>query len=251
MEAAVEAASDASEETVADAPAETGEAGEAGPVCAAAPPGLVAWWPGEGNATDVVGGDDGTFTGSYAAGEVGQAFSIDANDYVSAPDEAALDTGTMSVEVWFRHDTASATYDPVVKKSDPSQTGGFALEFDSSGSSLLWWVYTSSEWQSTGNAPIALGTWTHAVGTYDGTTSSLYVNGTLFSSATLSGGNIVPASDPLCIGRDPGNLTTRTFVGLVDEVSIYDRALTPSEVAGLFAAGSAGKCSLATDAGGG
>lgn len=225
------------------------DAGDAAPICVAPPSGLVAWWPGNGNAVDVVGGDDGTFGGAYAAGEVGEAFSIDMSDYVSAPDEAALDTGEISIETWFRHDVATATYDPVVKKSDPSQTHGFALEFDASGSSLLWWVYTSSGWQSTVAVPVTPGVWMDAVATYDGTTSSLYLNGALASSASISGGEIVAASAPLCIGRDPGNLSTRYYVGLIDEVSVYNRALSAAEVASLHAAGSAGKCPVAGDGG--
>ena len=135
-EASIEAAAEAS---VDAGPKAAIEAGEAGPTCAVAPAGLVAWWPGNGNANDVVGGDDGAFPGTYVAGEVGQAFSIDANDYVTAPDEAAIDPGVMSVEVWLRHDMATG-HDPVVKKSDPSQTNGFAIEFDAGGSNLFFWV---------------------------------------------------------------------------------------------------------------
>ena len=84
---------------------------------------------------------------------------------------------------------------------------------------------------------------------YDGTTSNLYANGVLAGSAAITGGSIVPAVSPIAFGRDPANLSTRTFVGAIDEVSLYDRALTPADVASLYAAGSAGKCALATDAG--
>ena len=52
------------------------------PVAVTPPSGLVGWWPGEGNANDIVGSDDGTWTGSpaFAAGQVGQAFSFNGVD---------------------------------------------------------------------------------------------------------------------------------------------------------------------------
>ncbi len=228
------------------------EGSDAGFLCAAAPSGLVAWWPGNGNASDVVGGDDGSFPGTYVAGQVGQAFSIDANDYVTAPDEPALDSANVSVEVWYRHNDALGTSDPIVKKSDPSQTGGFSLEFDSSGTELVFSVYTSSGWASIGEGEgqnVLSDMWIHAVGTYDGTTLNLYLDGVLAFSTPAAAGPIVPASAPLGIGHDPSN-PSRYFDGLIDEVSIYNRGLTANEVASLYAAGSAGKCPLAADAGG-
>ena len=48
-------------------------------LCTPPPPGMVAWWPGEGNANDIRGGNNGTPQGgvTFPAGEVGQAFSFD------------------------------------------------------------------------------------------------------------------------------------------------------------------------------
>jgi hypothetical protein len=248
-EAAVEAGLDATAEAApeASAPDAAPDVVEAGPSCVAAPSGLVAWWPGNGNADDVVGGDDGAFPGTYAAGEAGQAFSIDANDWVTCPDVPALDIGTMSVEVWFRHDQAGSL-DPVVKKSDSSLTNGFALEFDSAGANLLFWVYTSAGWLHAPAAAIPLGAWTHAVGTYDGTNVTLYVDGMSVGS-TADPGLIVPSSNPLMIGCDPSDLTTRTFVGLIEQVSFYDRGLTAAEVQALYGSGSLGKCAVSPDGG--
>ena len=64
------------------------------PAVAVTPPsGLVAWWPGNGNALDIVDGNNGTLTGgvTYTNGEVGQAFDLDGTSgYVVAPASASL-----------------------------------------------------------------------------------------------------------------------------------------------------------------
>ena len=61
--------------------------------CVSPPPGLVAWWPGEGNANDIAGNNNGTpYNGvGFASGEVGEAFMFNGtNSYVEVPDSPAL-----------------------------------------------------------------------------------------------------------------------------------------------------------------
>jgi len=82
------------------------------------------------------------------------------------------------------------------------------------------------------NGPaVPLGVWTHMAVTYDGTTLRLYVNGVLRSSTAASGG-IGASTAPLRIGGNtvfsvPG---TEYFAGLIDEVRIYNRALSAAEI---------------------
>jgi hypothetical protein len=83
------------------------------------PQGIVAWWPGNGNANDVIGGDNGTLFNSagYASGEVGQAFSFTtATDYMSAPNASALNQpNALTLECW------------VLISSFPSGGGAFQI----------------------------------------------------------------------------------------------------------------------------
>ena len=74
----------------------------------AAPPGLVAWWPANGNAVDVVGGNNGTLTNgaTYGTGEAGQAFNINSNYagiFIGNP--AALQLQNFTIEAWVRRGT--------------------------------------------------------------------------------------------------------------------------------------------------
>ena len=82
--------------------------------------GLVSWWPGEGNANDVIGTNNGTAVGglSYTNGEVGQAFQLDGTSgYVDVPASGSLNVGTnngFTVEGWINPSDVSAQR-PVVE----------------------------------------------------------------------------------------------------------------------------------------
>ena len=73
------------------------------PPCAPPPSGLVSWWPGEGNANDIMGNNNGFLQGgmSFTAGEVGQAFNFDGTSgYVSIPDRLLLMWGQARDSLW-------------------------------------------------------------------------------------------------------------------------------------------------------
>ena len=78
-----------------------------------------------------------------------------------------------------------------------------------------------------GASALGLDTWTHLAGTYDGTTMRLYVNG-LQVASQASAGNILTSANPLQIGGD--SIFGQTFEGKIDEVRVYDRALSVSEI---------------------
>ena len=76
--------------------------------CASAPSGLVGWWPGEGNANDIAGGNNGVSASNvgYGAGRVGLGFALnDTNAYVRIPASGSLNVGAgkpvaVTVRLW-------------------------------------------------------------------------------------------------------------------------------------------------------
>jgi hypothetical protein len=216
------------------------------PPCALVSSGMVSWWSAEGNANDVAGTNNGTLVGgaSFAAGEVGQAFSFDGSSgYVSIPDSPSLDSFTTSItiELWLKVNqlTANSEWKGIVTKGDSSwrlqgTTWAKSVTFSLTG--------VNPNMDLMGSRNVNDGQWHHVAAVYDGTNMFLYVDGTLDVSQPATG-SIVQDSYPVCLGEN-AQMSGRIFNGLIDEVSLYNRALTASEVQAIYAAGSGGKCPL-------
>ncbi|MDA2913826.1 LamG domain-containing protein [Acidobacteriia bacterium AH_259_A11_L15] len=223
-------------------------------VCVAPPSGLVSWWPGDGDANDIVGANNGTLQGgaTFAIGNVGQAFNLDGiDDHVLIGNPSNLKiTGTLTLDSWINtQDLAEGQLAAIVTK------WGQSTSLDSYG---LWL------WKLEGviNLASAIGvagvpdfghvggniqpsTWSHVAMTYDSVTGvhKLYVNGEEVASRVRSGG-IFTSDVNVLIGREAG--APRPFPGFIDEVEIFNRVLEASEIRDIFNAGSAGKCKILT-----
>ena len=91
---------------------------------------------------------------------------------------------------------------------------------------------------------IPLNAWSHVAATYDAASGvlTIYVNGVAASSTTLSSQNIFATDAPIDIGSEADDGAGRYFPGLIDEVEVFSRALTQSEIQSIYNAGSFGKC---------
>lgn len=114
----------------------------------------------------------------------------------------------------------------IIDKINGSATGNFLL--DMNGGILRFYVASGSLQQAPG---VSANTWFHVAATYDGTTTCLYVNGVLKTSSTTVSGNLVTNTSPLKIGLNQAG--SNPFNGDIDDVKIYGRALSASEVADL------------------
>ena len=182
--------------------------------------------------TDVSGsGNHGTVSQAAwtSAGKYGGALTFDGvNDYVGIPDSASLDLTTgMTLEAWVRP-TATSGWRTIMLK----ESGGVELAYSMYGASGTnrpsGWTRTSGSSTSvTGTTAIALNTWTHLAVTYDGATRRIYINGVLNATNAASGA-IAATPDPLKIG---GNAVWgEYFAGQIDEMRIYNRALTQAQL---------------------
>jgi hypothetical protein len=81
-----------------------------------------------------------------------------------------------------------------------------------------------------GIASIPAGAWTHVAVTYDGTTRRYYINGALDLNSTINPGPLTASTDDLAIGADLGTGTLYEWDGALDEVHLWNRALTQSEI---------------------
>lgn len=224
-----------------------------GQTCAPAPAGLVSWWPGEGSADDVADGNPGTLQNgaSFTVGHVGQGFSLDGvDDYVHVPDAENLDgMARLTVDAWVKFDALPAgKWQMIVAK-------GAAVGFGSN-SFVLWFAGDNLRLQAAVESPSGLntvsapddvivpGTFYHVAVTYDGSSIKMYLNGVFKQSAGLNGA-VRDTTYPVLIGRRSGTGVDGkgdVLIGVIDEVDVYERALTDAEIQAIYNAGSAGKC---------
>jgi hypothetical protein len=211
--------------------------------CFPPPANLVSWWNAEGSAADVENSNPGTLQGGagFAPGEVGQAFDFrNGSGYVQVPDSATLALGAndFTIELWANFTSLSGSQSLIAKDSGSGQANKWIF-WVSNGQLQLYLGNGSSQGAiGTGTFNPALNTWHHLAVTRSGSLFSFYADGVLISTATYSAA--IPAiSAPLTIGQSEGNYF---MGGLEDEVALYSRALSASEIQTIFTAGSAGKC---------
>jgi hypothetical protein len=209
------------------------------------PTGLVGWWRAEGNAQDSVGHNDGTLLGGagFAAGKVGEAFSFNGtSSCVSIPDSPLLDSFTdrITIELWLKSNqlTANANWEGIVTKGNSS----WRL-LATTGEKSVYFAGTGLSKDLKGHSDVNDGQWHHIAAVYDGTHIYLYVDGRLDAS-TPATGEILQNSYPMGIGYNAQGVFGRPdyfYKGLVDEVSLYHRALSAHEIAAIYRAGASGK----------
>lgn len=216
-------------------------------LCAAPPANIVSWYRGENNAVDSIGINNGALQNgvSFTAGKVGQAFNFtDENQRVEVPDNDSLDlTNAVTLEAWVAPSQIGNLNNAttIMHKGDINSFGNqpYSLHYNREGTAVFRVGNSSTFSLFTGSTTVLpLNTFTHIVGTYDGITSKIYINGILEGSSVENIGTLVTNNLPLRIG----NNGSAGFVGKIDEPTIYSRALSASEVQSIFNAGNAGKC---------
>jgi glucose/arabinose dehydrogenase/PKD repeat protein len=170
----------------------------------------------------------GSVTGAaWVDGRYGKALSFDGvNDLVTVSDAQSLDlTGGVTLEAWVFPRTTSGWRTVLLKERSGQLAYGIYANTGTNRASVE--VATGANLDVRSATPLAVNTWTHLAGTYDGATLRLYVNGTQVSSRSATGA-ITASGSPLRIGGN--TIWGEYFDGLIDEVRIYTRALSQSEI---------------------
>jgi hypothetical protein len=214
------------------------------PTCVPPPAGMISWWPGDGNANDIRGLNDGTPHGdaTFAAGKVDQAFSFDGNgDYVDVGDVDL--PGTFTIDAWINPDSLPAPQTAIIEKRGTFTSYRLTVFNDGSLEG-----YVSDGVQAviyrTAPGTIVTGAWQHVAMTYDVAGSSgarilLYVHGANVATTASSDNAVTPGNEAssALIGSGVGD-----FDGLIDEVELFNRVLCADDILAIYNAGSAGKC---------
>jgi hypothetical protein len=132
----------------------------------------------------------------------------------------------MTLEAWVNPSNPTTNWRTVMLKERPGSLA-YALYGSNGSNRPVGQVYTTAEQDSAGPAQIAVNKWTFLAATYDGGSLKLYVDGTQVSTVAVSG-TIAPSSGLLKIGGNA--IWGEWFNGLIDEIRIYNRALTAGEI---------------------
>ena len=175
-------------------------------------------------------GSDGTETGvGRVIGQFGNALSVEGSGVVTVPHSPALAGGdAISMEMWILRDGPTTDLEVLAAKGDPS-TYGLALYTD-----MLIFGFdddAGTEWATIATG-VTDGNWHHIVGVFDGGELSIFVDGALSSSTPTFGALPATNTQPLTIGSffDVGG----AYNGAIDQLQLYDGALSPSEIVDLY-----------------
>jgi hypothetical protein len=200
----------------------------------------IAYWrlddrPDSGTAKDVMNFANGTYRGGCTLGKPG---IVPGNTAVQFNNKDCLvDLGaqfqfeaekTFSIEAWAQVESDGFKHIFTHEQRDGSPTNGYALLVDTKTDCVAERIPARANFAMKSDA------FNHLVMTYDGTSLRLYVNGDMVRMAGSS--NPVPAfSDPKTVIGATGN-DMLWFDGVIDEVAVYDKALTPDRVKAHFTA---------------
>ncbi len=227
--------------------------------CAPLPTNALAWWTANNTANDRVGTNHGTLMGgasftTLAGGFVNQAFSFDGvNDHVGLNSTGIVKgQSAATVDAWVR---------PTGAHGAPSGTGAVWFEATSAGGSITrfgLFVLSNGRVQVAGRdsengavsslnsvATIPLNQWTHIAGSWQaGVGLKVYINGLLNNQAVLPGLGAFTNSNSqnVLIGASLSSSSNDNFNGQLDEVEVFNRALSAAEIQAIFNADRTGNC---------
>jgi len=199
---------------------------------------LVAYWTFDEGSGDIAydssgNNNNGTINGAeWDAGKYGNALLFNAQDnYVEIPTSESLEiTPNVTIAAWINWIDAGDTWLAIM--ANGQQNGpweNYGLFVNRTGR-YLYFTLSLDGGHVTNSAPnnvIEPDEWLHACATWDGSTARIYVNGEMVFEQAQTG-ELVPPGLPLRIGHRNGS--AHYFSGIIDEVRIYNHALTEIEI---------------------
>lgn len=214
---------------------------------------LVAWWPLDNNAADASGhGFDGeiiapgtvSFTETGANGATGRAADFADGGHIDIPFSPLLNPTSFTVTLWAKADTTAGFASPITSRIHGAggETNGYLIYNTDGGNWAFWTGQGIPMWDDITGPAVTVGEWTHLAITYDASidTKTLWINGqsaavdTIKSAPTQYTPNY---SSALHIGAGDDTGLAFPFDGKLDDVGLYKKALSQSEIQGIMTDG--------------
>jgi hypothetical protein len=215
---------------------------------------IIGWWEMDdaagGTAADSsTYGNDGTLVGPPAWTDDAERgwcldFSGD-NNYVTIPNESDYDlTGPMTVMAWMKDDYIDWRNFSTIIAKGRDNGGGWTLQKAGRANAMSFYVdVTGMPWDGIkAGVGIFDNQWHHVAGVYDGSNAYIYIDGGLDSNSVPCSGNMVTNDWPVYIGENSKTLldeatNAREWNGLIDDVRVYNYALTQTEINEIYTGG--------------
>ncbi|MBZ9577464.1 prepilin-type N-terminal cleavage/methylation domain-containing protein [Patescibacteria group bacterium] len=196
----------------------------------------------DGTAKDTSGnGNDGTIVGASWTGDTpsGKGYALEFNgstDYVNCGNDPSIDiTHPITISAWV-YPKGFGAYNTIVGKRDNSAATNYALRINNN--TVLSYYFGNGSWRVyTASYTFSQDTWYHVGVTVNSSGNIIfYVNGKDIGSSSTSY-TPVPASNPLGVGSYRGDAAAEAFNGTIDEVGIYEEALSSAQIKKLYVEG--------------
>lgn len=198
--------------------------------------GLVGYWPFSGNVNDASGNKNNGIIHGVAPvedryGTINEAYRFNGSSYIEVPDAPSLRDikGSVTMAAWINPQKKYGDWITVMQKGDRKK-----LQYSLAVSSKRL-VFADGGLDFAVMAKIEMNKWQHIALTYDGSNVSLYLNGSITGSWTHKK-ELLQNTNSLFVGYDPCG-GEEYFIGDMDDVMLYNRALTEKEIQDLYKAG--------------
>jgi hypothetical protein len=228
----------------------TSNANICGPLPGSLSTGLSAWYPFCGNANDLSGNNrNGTVSGATLDmdrfGNPQSAYSFNTNQQITIPGTAAMNNFPLTISLWYRADPGllvPGVSCGIFSKYSPAAWNGYLVGINQNGtaySAPSWFIRNGSN-RVLGNyneptfeqSNVQANVWYHYAFVVDQTGGKIYVNGQLVDSHPWTG---TPGASSSSFLWKIGGLYDTWFKGKIDDVGIWNRALSTSEVVSMYA----------------
>jgi hypothetical protein len=201
---------------------------------------LVSWWRmddlnSSGGVVDYMGRNNGTNVGGVVQvdnGKFGKAMSFNTTNYIRIPNSVSLNlTGNFTISAW-AYITTTTNYQSLIDKGTGFCTNGYAFQYYTNA-----WHFFISNDSCAGlidisSGSVSINTWYHIIGVKNDTNISIYLNGVLKSIGVNPPTGTIASGYPLLIGY--ANSGSSSFNGSIDDVMIFNRSLTSSEILSIY-----------------
>lgn len=175
-----------------------------------------------------------TAWGNGATGKFNSSLNFDGtDDYASVADSPSLDMGTMTISAWIK--TSKSTEQYIAERNNVT----FYFATGITSGKLCYYIASVAATWTCSSRSVTDGSWHHVVGTWDTSNKKLYIDGVLDTTAAGTGGNIANSNQPINISVRNLSSPTGYFSGQIDDVRLYNYALTKHQVQQVFNQGSA------------